>query len=258
MHSICLLTYRPEINWLRFLNSLTDSYSVSILVDDNSYNTSFLSKEFPLLNFIQVEDSLCIEAGLYTLNPMSPAKEYDDLVEVLEGKKENRPTAWDKAFYYFSKKEIDYIWFIEDDVFISTREALIEIDNKYKEIDLLVGHKDFFDQDNKEEWYWWQWVPNYLTPLGLSLNCASRFSGRLVKKIAQFAFDHRDEQGILFNEYLFHSIALHNNYKAEVAEELQIVYRKDWTREDFQKGFLYHPVKQFSEHEIYRIELKFA
>jgi hypothetical protein len=257
MHSICLLTFRPEINWLRFLNSLKDSYSVSILVDDNSYNTSSLSKEFPSLNFIQVEDSLCIEAGLETINPLSPpVEDYDEWVGMLE-RREIRPTAWGKALYYFSKKDIDYIWFIEDDVFISSQEALKELDGKYPDVDLLVGHADVFSGDM--EWYWWRWVPDFLElPWGLSLNCASRFSGELLKRISQFAFDHREKRGVLFNEYFFHTIAIHNKMTITVAPEMQIVYRKDWTQEDFQKGHLYHPVKNMSDHEIYRIQLKFA
>ena len=173
-------------------------------------------------------------------------------------KREIRPTAWSKAFYYYKKKEFDYIWFIEDDVFISSLSALGDLDNKYKEEDLLVGHAEVYNGD-KESWYWWQWVPESLAePWGVSLNCASRFSYRLFQSITDYCLEHKEEKGVLFNEYLFHTLALHNNYRVRAAEEMQIVYRKDWTREEFQKGFLYHPIKDFSDHEIYRIELKFA
>lgn len=80
-------------------------------------------------------------------------------------------------------------------------------------------------------------------------------SKKLIKCINEYVKKYGK---LVLTEILFNTLAMHNNLKVMIVPELStIVYRKDWTIEDFKnnKNNLFHPVKNFVNHQKYREQL---
>jgi len=116
MNIICFLTVHPSTLFYNFCKRLkNEKYDVYICIDDNNYNIP--NCDDGNINILKLENKLCEDAGFK--NTVTYCK--------------NRACSRDKALYYFCKNDIDfqYIWFIEEDVFIPRISTLINIDNKY-------------------------------------------------------------------------------------------------------------------------------
>jgi hypothetical protein len=62
---------------------------------------------------------------------------------------------------------------------------------------------------------------------------------------------------IPFHEFLFTTLANKYNLIINTSYELSnIKYTEKWTIEDFKKNIIYHPVKDFDNHDNYRIILE--
>jgi hypothetical protein len=57
----------------------------------------------------------------------------------------------------------------------------------------------------------------------------------------------------IFIEYIFHTLALHNQLIVIKAQELSgVIYRKDWDVSEMNSETIYHPLKDCNLHSRYR------
>ena len=160
--------------------------------------------------------------------------------------------------YYFTRinTEFDHIWLIEDDVFIPSVSALINLNNKYPIADLLCAENIKNDSGETKSWPHWQKAVGKINlPWYESAVCVIRVSKRLFQKIDEYVIKHKV---LLWHEMLFNIIAMHNNFLLETPSELStIVWRRNWTFNDInrRKLNLFHPIKNFDLHSTYRKKL---
>lgn len=196
--------------------------------------------------------------------------------------------ALDKALYYFCKKdtEPDYIWFVEDDVFVPRPDIFRDIDAKYPDADLLT--KSNLCQMECTDWPGWNRADlSFMDggPFYHSLCCAMRLSRRMLQAVQEFA---ETKGRLVFLEFFFNTLAMQKGFKVETPEELStivfeqrgvsyfyhkhimyIAYPKDFqlelpddfTDEQFNeirvnyfydKNHLYHSIKDYQTHELLR------
>jgi hypothetical protein len=173
MNIICFLTLRPSKLFYNFCKKLIkDNYDVYICIDDNSYNIPDYDN---IIKIIKIDNQECINAGF-----KSTVLYFQD-----------KACARDKALYYFCKNDINYnfIWFIEEDVFIPRPEIISEIDAEYPDADLVCKQNVSHDEDPAFLW-WYDADPMLQEPLYRSLVCACRLSRALLNKIVQFVDKH--------------------------------------------------------------------
>jgi len=123
MFSIVFLTVKPVKEVFDFAKLLKkDNYDIFICIDDNDYKLpEYDSKYIKIIKF-----------------PLGTAENYGFKNSVRYAP--DRACSRDKALYYFSiieKDKYDYVWMIEEDVFIPTVETIYNIDMKYDDYDLL-------------------------------------------------------------------------------------------------------------------------
>ena len=167
----------------------------------------------------------------------------------------DRACARDKALYYFSYLNIEYewLWFIEEDVFIPTLDTIYKIDKQYdKNVDLLCNKHMI---DNKE-FALWKTIPlNIPLPWANCMICAVRISNNLLQKIKEFANQY---SFLILDEVLFPTVAIHNNMNIINPPELSgIVYRENWVYKKIKTDGLYHPIKSLLIQNLLRKNLKF-
>jgi len=265
MNAIAVLTHTPHPKLVEFYKRFVNlGYDVFFVVDDNEFEG-----EDRAATFVHVDDAKCRARGFFNLNPAI--------------KKESGCSAWDKALYYFCRTDTSYdnVWFIEDDVFVPRPETVSNIDRKYGQADIISqdcfvnerGALDLYD------WFWWRFVPRHQLPLpwAASMLCAVRLSKKLLSTFHMFMrasalrlrlanrvmsvvnfLRRRQEQSpfprkCFFIEYMFHTLALHNQLSIVTAHELRgISWRTEWAVTDMNVDCLYHPVKDITSHELYR------
>ena len=227
----CFLTLTPSEKFYNFVKQLPDIENIYICIDDNHYNIPNYDGK---IKIIKINNQESIENGFHS--------------SVLYFEK--RAVSRDKALYYFYKNNInyDYIWFIEEDVFIPTIETIKNIDIKYPDNDLLVS-SNYIVYEKHTDWHWRkinrQLNGKLSPPYSISMICAIRCS----KKLLECIFNHALKYKTLFlDEAMFNTIALHNNLNIKDIEELKtIVFRNKLTKKDININNLYHPVKSIEE-----------
>jgi len=252
-NKIALICFKPNDIYLDFLNKFSN-YEVYIIIDDNSVNYALLYQQKYGINnklkIVQMPDKICKQYGFTNVNRIGVKK----LV-----------SGWDKALCYFSfeANDTDKIWFIEDDVFFHSEEALMKIDAVYPDYDLLANC-DFKPATNKNEWLW-----NYIDikipgPHYSGMMCASRLSFYVLNRIRNYANVYKE---LFFLEALLPTLsrANTNNEKKELKcgypNELKtVVYRHNHTYNYSydsisNKDNIYHPVKDIFKHNEFRNQL---
>lgn len=235
--AFCLLTREPNIIWLNFLKTLTDSYDIFVVID-NQNNYSQLKREYPNIQFIQIKDSECEKSGYYNSDYM-----FKPVV------------ATDRAYYYFNKinTKYDHIWFCEDDVFFQDKNSLLVLDNQYPNADLIVPNIEINKDGKTDGWPHWHDI-NGLLPLPWAhhIICLTRVSKKLMNKINEFIRIHKK---MIYKEILFHTLAIHNHMEIQTPKEMQkIRYPVEWdildiiTYKNNREDFIYHPVKKLDNH----------
>lgn len=237
MNIICLLSVRPCIKTYDFFKSIQSNtqYSVYIVIDDNNYDIPDYDS---IVKIIKIDNKECEKNGFKST--------------VL--KFNNKACSRDKALYYFTNKFIDfnYIWFVEEDVFIPHIHTIENIDKKYGfEHDLLAPSHNIINKQ-KTDWHW-----NYIKkqikinlPYANSMICAIRCSNSMLNSIKEYAIKYNN---LFLDEALFNTLAIHNNLKVLSIEELAgIVYRKDWKITEIVDTNLYHPIKNIDTQYSYR------
>jgi hypothetical protein len=241
-NAIVFLTITPKDSLIEFMKELpNDKHDVFLCIDNEKYDIIENKSKFGSVIPISYSHELCSEKG------------YKKMVFYWICK---FPCAWEKAFYHFCAIDTTYdnVWFVEDDVFVTTKTAMADIDLKYPASDLLSIDNITEFGDN---WAlnWKQFCEGYFPrPWYRSMVCACRLSRTLLNLISAWV----SEKGCLQNhEVFFHTLAKHNLLKVDCPEELDgILYRNLWKEDDFKAGHLYHDVKNCDIHESIRIYMR--
>jgi hypothetical protein len=238
MNAICLITYKPNMIWCDFLNNFK-TYKIFIIVDDNNFDLSYFINNYKNITFLKILEDKCKITGYIDCNFY--------LKKLISG--------WDKALYYFGVENIAYnfIWFLEDDVFFYNEETLLEIDKRYFDDDLLS--KEYGENIDGEQntWLWKRIKINYSPPYYSGMMCVVRFSNKMMTCINEYANENKT---LFFLEALFPTIAIKNCLKYNTPIEFNnIYYRHSFKKEDINKKYLYHPLKNINKHSILRKEL---
>jgi hypothetical protein len=222
--AVCLLCFKPSQEWIAFLSSFK-KYDIFVVADDNSVT-------YP--GVIQIPDNLCAQNGFKNLN-FTLHKEI---------------TAWEKALYFFSQLDYDFVWFIEDDVYFYSEETLLLLDNKYPKSDLLSNNYGINPDGKNQDWHWNKITINLPPPYFCAMVCAVRMSSTLISKLKDYASLHHT---LFFLEACFSTLCMHHKLMYDTPEELHtITYKKQFTLHDINTNNLFHPIKNISFHHTLR------
>jgi len=272
MNAIAVLTVTPSDDLLEFYSGFVRlGYRVFVVIDDNNFklDDAKVKVKNSGVSLIQVEDSECRRAGFSNFNAMI--------------RKRSCCTAWDKALYYFCSRDIsdDNVWFIEDDVFVPNHETMLTIDRMYKNGDIISADNivnKYGVLDDQEGWPWWRLVPNTILrpPWARSMVCAVRLSRKTLITLDSFIRSNTNKLHFanavisvrkvlsllrqkslwrkkFYIEYIFHTLALHNQLRVIKAPQLSgVVFRRQWDVSEMNSGTIYHPVKDRDLHNRYR------
>jgi hypothetical protein len=129
--------------------------------------------------------------------------------------------AWDKAFYYFGKlnTSYDFVWLIEDDVFIPSASLVQSVTDKYMGYDVVVGKVIEHSCDNGKRWHYWHYITPYMpAPYYSSRVCMTGVSKALFHAATNFITNLRE---IPFIEGFIPTLAMHHQLKIAVVPELK-------------------------------------
>jgi hypothetical protein len=234
MKAICLICHKPNPAWFEFLSTIT-SYDVHMIIDDNSNNYTNEFSHYTNIRIVQINESDCITNGVINVGFF------------------NRKVAgWDKAVYYFShvNTSYDYVWFVEDDIFFNSEKTLIDIDNKYKESDLLSNTYGENKDGTSREWHWYRIKIDIPPPYYCAMVCSIRTSKELLACIKEYANKYKT---LFFLEAMFSTICKKSNLKYDTPDELKnVVYKRDYIDTDINSTHIFHPVKDITKHIHYR------
>ena len=250
--AICLLCVKPNKIHVDFFNSISN-YKLFMLCDDKNCNSTIDNSN---IEFIKIDDNECFERGFKNSNFFV----------------NKNPSAWDKVFYYFSKinsHKYDYIWILEDDVFVPNNDAFWNLDNKYGGADLLC--RSNICNSSKNDWQLWYTAQKYELPWYSSMVCCCRISNKLFEEIGKYV----DQKGeLFFIETMINTIANHKKLVVKEVEEFKNIIAKAplgnryrhfsngkiiWMMKSIQnirENYFYHPVKNIELQEQYRIKIK--
>ncbi len=235
----CFLTVNPNKLYYNFIKQLPDKKNTYICIDDNNYDIPNFNYD---INIIKIDNLICEKAGFKNTHAQI-----------------KRAVSRDKALYFFYKMNIDFdfIWFIEEDVFIPTIDTINDIDKKYTNEDLLIRSHEIINEKGID-WFWWKKVCKQLDNIidmpyawakGAGI-CAVRCSKKMLDCIAKHAIKH---QSLFLDEVLFNTIAHKNNLLVNAIDELQtITWKKKWKQNDIKSTNLYHPVKNIDTQYEFR------
>jgi hypothetical protein len=236
MNIICLLSVDVNINTLNFLEQLglNKNYDIYIVIDNNDFDISNINTTVKIIKVNNIE---CEQSG------------YKGSVLWFK----DRACSRDKALYYFNRNNIEYnyIWIIEEDVFIPTIKTIENIDLKYQNGDLLVSDNIVIHKA-RMNWHW-KLVNNRIKlklPYSRAMICAIRCSKKLLLCIDEYVKKYND---LFLDEVLFNTIAIHNNLNIKCILELKtIFYKKEWKFSDISIYKLYHPIKDINKQLMFR------
>lgn len=233
--ALCLICHKPNSIWIEFLEKFIN-YDIYIIVDDNS--TDYKNKYKTNVNIIQIPNDVCQKSGFIDMNFTIKKK----------------ISGWEKAIYYFvNNPQYEHIWFLEDDVFITSEQTLIDIDEKYIHSDLLTNSCSENKTGHKNDWNWKYIHIKIEPPYYHAMCCAIRVSKELISKIASYANNYNT---LFFLEALFPTLCKRDNLIYDTPDELiNIVYRKKYVLSDIDTKNLYHPIKDMNKQKRFRDSL---
>lgn len=231
---IALLCVCPTDRVIEFAKNYAVTHPTYIICDDPSCETPSL----PNITFVKITDDECKRTGYNNANPA--------IVK--------RPSAWDKVILYFCENNTqpEYVWFVEEDVFVPRADIFKELDQRYPTTD-LVTKQHVKDTDDPSFEFWYDGDGKMERPFYRSLVCATRVSRRLFDKVKEL---HDTKNTLCFIEIIFSTLAVKHNFTIEQAPELQsIIFRHTWTEETVTPNGLFHPIKDTTLHDTYRERL---
>ncbi|CAF1135811.1 unnamed protein product [Rotaria sordida] len=246
--AIGFLTCTPHVELIRFANeisSTTNELDVYIIIDDNTYEPP---QSDCSLHFIQVDNNQCVSNG------------YRNSLTLIW---EKECLAWDKALYYFCRlngKTYDFVWLVEEDVFIPSVHALIVLNGQCcnQEYDLVCqrNHYNLHGALESLTWrFWFDAKDKFPLPWYHSMICAVGLSRRLLIKIDEYV---TARCFLPFIEYFFNTIAMHEQLHVYCPPELSTInYRHDWILKEIRQSPMnwYHPIKDMKRQQQLRERL---
>lgn len=199
-------------------------------------------------NLIQIDDTICKENGYNGCNINSTSTHI-----------QKSPIAWDKFLFTFCETytSYEYVWVFEDDCFIPSISALINLDKNYSNYDLVVPN-NHYNGGTEVDWHWRSIYPIYSGPYYYSMVCACGMSRKLFNEIKKY----KDENGFLFYiEVMFNSLAMKNNLSVHTPLELKsIVWQGIWGLDEFLllPNNIFHPKKDINSHSLLRHQIDLA
>ena len=248
MIALVFITVKPNKKWLKFIQTLKRSnYDLFVAIDPD--DNEIVTYQVPY------------KKNIHYINYSRDECEYNGYNHCLAPHHVNRPSAWDKALYYFCEKNTsyDYVWFIEDDVFIPNKYTVYNIDKKKRNHNshlLCCGNNNgSLSYQTKDEIMktWWGWClaeGKIEKPWENSMVCACRLSKKLLSLIKNYVSQHHT---LIYHEFMFNTLALHNHLKISYPVELSgIIWRYDWKITEINKKTLYHPFKSIDQQNEFR------
>ena len=241
-NAICILAVNANLTTFQFAELLKNhNYDIYICIDNNDCILPYYDKtkiQIVRIYNDESEKNYFFGSVVYT---------------------QNRACSRDKALYYFCKinNNYEYIWFLEEDVFIPNENTIQRIDETYKNYDLLTQNNEIklSHHDNRFYWqHWWRNENKIEYPWAHSMICAVRVSKKLLKCILDFVTLNKY---LLFDELLFNTIALQNNLIIGTPIELSnVVFSfNDIIPNIVNPTFLYHPIKDLNAQKKIRKKL---
>ena len=246
--SISFLCIKPNpilVDFLIKLKKNNKNYDIFLVCDDNS-KRYYINDE---IRVIQIDKDICKKSG-YHSSCSKNFRKYHKLPDALN---------WDKILYYLcNNNKYKYNWIIEEDVFVPTINTIINIDKKYKS-DLLIENTKINKNGDTSYWHWSNEIYRkdkslfFDPPWYSSMVCACRVSNKLLEEIRLFVLK---EKTLVFHEILFNTLAMKKNLRISTPEELKnIIWRKEYSFNDINKNYLYHPIKDLKIHKEFREKL---
>lgn len=242
---LCKYPEKSTINFAELIWKHSD-FDVFIIDDSCEYNPNFTA-----VDVIQIKDSVCLNQGYHNSNISKDATHI-----------RKNPIAMDKALYFFCElsAEYDFVWIIEDDVFIPSIEALNNLDRKYRgngqkpKFDLVTPN-NFAKIDNIPDWHWPHVFKEFSPPYYYSMVCAFGMSQNMLTLVRRRV---AEKKSLFYIEAMFNSMAMAAGLKVKDAKELKsICWQAPWTVDHFIKKplNLWHPAKYLHDHDKYREEM---
>ena len=227
--SICFLSLRPSIEYIKFIETMVGhGYDIFLCIDDNRYKPPSIDG----ITFIQRDNNVCKRRGYWASVLQVP----------------HRACSRDKALYVFCEElqnKYEYIWMIEEDVFVYDIHTIINIDNQYRTGDLLCRQHLIKPVNNEMGWLWNHVKGRINQPWANSMICAIRVSNRLLSHIRAYAVTNHK---LFFDEAMFNTIAMQQNLEIITVPELSTIeWRHEWRDDEFIKTNLYHPIKNIKK-----------
>jgi hypothetical protein len=245
--AIVFLANVPNQGTLDFaieIANTTDFY-VFIVIDNND---KYYGKSFQNVNIIQVPDNICLEKGYKNSNISDEATHI-----------KKNPIALDKFLYSFCEAHtmFDFVWVFEDDVFIPSVDTLVNIDDKYCNLDLITAN-NFAKKDLLLDWHWKHVIDKHDSPYFYSMICAMGLSRTMLNTIKRYVGWHNE---LFYCEVMFNTLAFHNQLKVKDAYEFKsIVWMGKWDIDEFLllPNNVFHPRKDIDNHENLRKQIEEA
>lgn len=254
-NALIFLTYQPNEDLLEFALELSEKSGLSIfvMVDDNKYIPNEKYKKL----IVQIDDKICMKNGFRNSNFVI--------------KKD--VTSWDKVLFFLcrKKRDIDFCWIVEDDVFIPSVKSVKDLTKKYNKYDLVVSGDEPNVLQKRDFWHWRK-APKYLETKFYSSSLdtehnperswykamvpAVGISRTLLYLINLYALSYKQ---LMFIEFMFNTIAHQANLDIKVIKNFDtITWRTKWKDIDITNNpdNWFHPVKDFSLHPLYREYIK--
>jgi hypothetical protein len=197
VHTLLLiLTRLPQPSTLHLADELAKiSQNEVIIISDNK------PQELPsVAKCVYIDDAAAREHGFVNSNPTIP----------------KTPTAWDKAIYYLAidRRQFEYVWIVEDDVFFTGPNICINLMEKYAgdTADLIV--RNFFLREQHPRWPHWHFAEHFQGrhQAGAFLPLC-RLSRRMIELAGDFV---RKRESLDFIEVMFPSLAMSNMLRVRI------------------------------------------
>lgn len=230
---LCIVPNKIHLDFYTTFNK--EHYDLYFIIDNNNYDTREIVKKYDC-KFIQIEDKVVLSNNYYGINYLISKS----------------VTSWDKAVYYFTKinKDYEYVWFLEDDVFVPDNKTIYNIDLKYPDFDLLSEGNVPNLNGKSDYWHWKHAVNQIKLPWFSSMVCAIRVSKKLLEEVENLVFKKKK---LLFLEFMFNTLCNHANLKQFSPKELEfIIYRRTYKKENILETHLYHPIKNIDTQLLFR------
>ena len=263
--SICFLTKNPPDDFYKLIKDFIPNHKVYVCIDDNNHKVDWEGVEI-----IQMDENIPHQAGYHSMHLDKFPKFY------------NKSISREKAHYYIHKNlDTNHVWFIEEDVFIPRHDLLKQIDDEFKDSDLLI--RDIQTIETHPNWPHWNgptgdefdiihsngtWLSGEKISnkdLKRSMIASVRVSKKFVECMDMYLHDH-NRIGLFMDECCIPTLAHLYNLKIDCPKELGYILWRDgeqkdneyiifpYSKDKVNENMMYHPIKDLKR----QITLRFG